>query len=299
MILCVVQETTLGQRNRSAVDAAHAEHRDAHAGGERLARGGVGGGIGLVGDQHQRAAFGVCLFDQAHAPVDRRGRVVAVHRHGVRRHRVEQIVEAVRVGGQRRNDEGLAGVTDQRIQASAVGGQQLVRLEPHAVEPARRHVARQHVPRQRDRQHLRRPVDVQRLLDPVPARPGQRQRGQQPGQREQPQRKVAVARLPTHQRRQQGRIDQPRQGQLAAVAPPLRQRQQRQADERQQPPRTQEMELLQQFVHAAASRTRSRVGTIASNSNASAASNGQRNSSWRGRKAGPCRGIGSSASMVR
>ena len=52
-------------------------------------------------------------------------------------------------------------------------------------------------------------------------------------------------------------------------------------------------------VAIAAGSTLAAIATRASNSASAATSTGQRNSSWRGRKAGPRCGIGSSASIAR
>ncbi len=305
MALRIVQKAAVApQRHRTALRRAHPEHRHAHAGGARLPRGRVGGGAGLIGDQHQRTAGEVGVVDQRHAAPDRQRGVVAVHRHGVGCHRVEQVAEAVRIGSQRRHHEGLAGVADQRVEAVAVAVQQVVRLVAHAIEPARRHVTRQHVPRQRDRQHLRRAAGIQRLRDPVPGRAGQRQRGQRPAAQQQPQRQLAVPGPAMQQMRQQLGVDQSRQFDLGRAAPRAKPRQQRQQRQRGQPPRLQKMELLQRRAHAgrserAAGNAPKRRRASTSSSSAIAASSGQRNSSCRGRRVGPCCGIGSSASMVR
>ena len=170
--LRITQKAAVGQRHRAALRRAHAKHRHLHAGGVGLACGRVGGRIGVIGDQHQRAAAGLGIVDQRRTTIDRQRGVVAIDRHGVGCQRVKQVVEAARIGGQRRHHERLAGIGDQRIEPVMIAGQQIARLVARAIEPARRHVARQHVLRQRNRHHLRRAACVQRLVDPAPARAG-------------------------------------------------------------------------------------------------------------------------------
>jgi len=139
--IAVTQEVSTAQRHRAALRAADAQDRDLDACGQCRTCRRIGGRIGLVRDQHQHATAKLGLFDQLHAPGNGVGGVVPRHGHGVGRHGVQQVAEAVRVSRERGDHEGRARVADQRIQAVAIAIEQGVRLLPRSVEATWWHVA--------------------------------------------------------------------------------------------------------------------------------------------------------------
>jgi hypothetical protein len=110
----ILEKAAVGRRDWRALSSADAEHRDAHAGSQRFRCGRSASLADRIGDENDLAFAQAGLLHELDAQLDRARRVVAGDRHDARLERVDEILDRVRVVSQRRNDEGIAGVGDQR-----------------------------------------------------------------------------------------------------------------------------------------------------------------------------------------
>ena len=167
----VLEEAAVAERDRRTLRAADAEHRHVHAGAARTRGRCVGAVTHTVGEQDDFAFAQAGLMDQLDAKVDGTAGVVARRRHHRRIERIDEAGDRVRIVGQRRDDEGIAGVGDQRDLRIARAFQNVGDLVTRALETARLHVLRGHRGRQLKRDHARGLVLVQRLRQALPSRP--------------------------------------------------------------------------------------------------------------------------------
>ncbi len=249
----IFQKPTLDQRHGSALWRADANHRDAHAGGARTLRGGVGVAQRTVGKQHDLAIVKSRAFDELHAKIDRLADRIASDGHDRRIERIDQIRHCVRVVGQRRDDECLAGIGDECGLRIAAAFQDIGDLEARTFEPARLDVLRRHGRSEFEHNHARRPVLIQRLRQLFPRRTGERETGNRPGDDREPARQRRWRGVVTaHQKVfEQMRIDHAAPRARVRAASRQRHPNQWNCGERDQPPCAQEMEIAEQAVHRA------------------------------------------------
>ena len=288
-------ETTLVAPD-AAARRAQAKHLDSvplRAGAPRLFN---CGRIGAIGQQQDRATRITGLAQQPLRPVDGAIDAMTVHRHHVRRQRIEEQRNVVGIVGQRRHGERIVGKCDQCHLPARAQPQQFGQFRPRLRQPVRRQVVGQRRARQVQRDHQRFLRLQQGLRQLPPAWSGQRQRRQRPSHQRHPPRPFGTrrcARIRLQQMRQQVRVDDA----FPDVAtPPLGARRHRHPDRNQQqpqqPPRAQEMQLSEvgeHLVHARRSRSAS-----ASTPRPSASPSGQGYSSIFGRSGMPARFTGSS-----
>ena len=221
--------------------AAQAEHRSPIALARHRRSHFARGRIGLVRHQQDVATLEACLVQQGRRMGDRTLGPVPVHRHHVRRQRIQEQGDIAGIGGQRGHRVCILGPGHQAHFATLALAQQGIDLGPGLCQAGRRQVRGEHRGRQVQRDHQRRlrfPVRP-RLL--APARTGQRQHRQHPGQRHARQTQPGTAMPRLDQVRQQVRVHRITPA-LAPTATP-QQPQQRQGQQRPQPPRPLEMQL--------------------------------------------------------
>ncbi len=197
------------------------------------------------------------LVDQFHAEIDRASGIIAGDRHHRRIERIDQIRDRVGIVGQRRDDERIAGVGDQRGLRIAAASEDVGDLVACALEAARLDVLRRHAGVEFERDHARGLVLEQRLRQAFPGGAGKRNAGEYPGRGQQPagpaHRRCVVT---AHQQMfEQMRIDRAAPGIRVRAMQTQRTPEQRQSQQREQPPRAQKMEILQYAAHGACSTT--------------------------------------------
>ena len=189
--LGILQESALRQGHRRTAVAADAKDRDDKA----LAVGGAGRGegarAGAVGQQDQFTAFQSGLLDESVGLLDGALGVVADDRHHTGIERIDEIAHGIDVVGQRRGDEGIAGIADQCGLHVAAGCKDVIDLESGAGQARRLDVGGEHGRGKFDGQHACCLVAIQGQGLTLPGRAGQGKAGQQPDQGRQPDAAVA------------------------------------------------------------------------------------------------------------
>ncbi len=299
----ILEETAIGQGDRRARIAADSKHRQRVALPTRTPGRRQRIGPGRVGEQHDLALVLTGLLDECGGAVDRLAGGIALHRHRRGIERLDQMAHGGDIVGERGDDEGGAGIGDQRRLVVAAAREHVVELEARALEAAGFDVLRQHRRRQFEREHPRGLVAQQRHRLAFPRRTGQGQTGDEPtqsGQHTWQARDPAVTAL--DQVRQQLRIDRVAPATGIAAAASQQQPQQRHGGEREQRPWPQEMKIGDESAHASTALRQAPPASGAPNANAAhsrAAANGNQYSSSTGRRLCVASAAGSSVSISR
>ena len=232
------------ERDRRALRTADAEQRHAHTRSARTRGCGTCACIDAIGEQYDLAVAYAALLQQLHAEIDRPARRIARCRHHGRIERIDEIGDGIGIVGQRRDDEGVAGIGDQRCLRIGTALQDIGDLESCAREAAWLYILREHRLRQFERDHARGLVLIQRLRQTFPCGAGEGERRQRPCRECEPARRArrrggGVTRH--DQMRKQMRIDRTAPRIRIAAGRMQRAPQQRQRKQCDKPPRPQKM----------------------------------------------------------
>ena len=232
------------ERNRRTGRAADAKHRHREPLRVRLARGRDGCVVGTIGEQDDVARVQAGLLNQFFGLLDRTGCAIARDRHRRRIQRVDEIAHGADVVGQRRGDERLAGVTDERGLIILAAFENVDELVTRALESARLFVLRHHRCAELEREHARRLIAIQRHRLAFPRGTGERTARHRPQDDREHDAGASGTRIDAlDQMRQKMRIDhvapRARVGASMATQEPER----RHREQQQEPQRPQEMEV--------------------------------------------------------